>query len=72
MSLWVYMTPYFKSSDNTFSYTFYTITVVLQAFHSVSVYASFVPMLMFFNRISDKQFGGTYTTLLNTIMNLGF
>jgi len=30
-----------------------------------------VSILAFFSRISDSRFGGTYMTLLNTLLNLG-
>ena len=67
---WVYVTPYFKLENNEFSYSFFIISIVLEAFHSVAIYTSFIPMAFFFSQISDKNFGGTYLTFLNTIMNL--
>lgn len=67
---WVYVTPYFKLENNEFSYSFYMISIVLEAFHSIAIYTSFIPMSFFFTQISDKNFGGTYLTFLNTIMNL--
>ena len=69
-ALWVYAAPYFKSETNEFSYTFYFICLLLEAFHSVTIYSSYIPVMYFFSQISDKNFGGTYLTFLNTVSNL--
>ena len=69
-AIWVYMTPSFQNSDHTYSAYYYGATLIIQALHSLVMYASYLPMMYFFTKISDKTVGATYMTLLNTISNL--
>lgn len=71
MASWVYVTPFFKDQETgEFSNSYFLIMLGIQSLHSVVLYASFIPMMFFFSQISDKNFGGTYMTFLNTIANL--
>lgn len=67
---WVYVTPQFKFENNEFSFAYFFVTMILQALHSISIYGSYIPVMFFFSQISDKNFGGTYLTFLNTVSNL--
>ena len=69
--LWVYLTPSFKSLDNTFPIYFYALCLLLNCISSTVSTTMTVTQVAFFTRISDKSIGGTYMTLLNTISNLG-
>jgi len=69
-AFWVYVTPKFKTNDGQFSFSFYIICLLIEAFHSVFIYFSYIPMAFFFSQISDKNIGATYLTFLNTIQNL--
>ena len=66
----VYLTPIFILDNKEFPFSFYAVILIIEAFHSVAVYSSFMPVTFFFSQISDKNFGGTYLTFLNTISNL--
>jgi len=67
---WVWFTPLFQNSDKTYPAYYFGFTLTIQALHSVVMYLSYLPMMYFFAKISDKAFGATYMTLLNTISNL--
>ncbi len=69
-SVWIYTTPYFKDDANELNFTFYFLTIVLEGFHSIAVYSTYMPMMYFFSSISDKNYGGTYLTFFNTVNNL--
>lgn len=49
---------------------YYVVLLMVFAVHQVAVYSMFVSGMAFHARISDPTIGGTYMTLLNTIMNL--
>ncbi len=50
---------------------FYTLLVVVMGIHEVSSNLISGSMMSFFAKIADPSIGGTYMTLLNTVMNLG-
>ncbi len=71
MALWVYVTPLFKDEETgEFQNSYYLISLIIQGLNSIIMYATFIPVMIFFAQISDKNFGGTYLTFLNTIYNL--
>jgi hypothetical protein len=70
-AVWVYLTPFFKDSNNEYPFYYYVICVLINAVHSVFVYTIFVAQVSFFAKVSDKKIGGTYMTFLNTMSNLG-
>ena len=68
---WVYITPLFQTDDGSFPAYYYALCLLIEAVHSISIYSTYLPIMFFFNQISDKTVGATYLTLLNTISNLG-
>lgn len=68
---WVYVTPYFKDSNNEYPFYYYALCLIINILHSVFAYSMFVSQMSFFAQISDKKIGGTYMTFLNTLSNLG-
>lgn len=69
-AIWVFITPLFKNQDQTYSMSYFLMCVLIQALHSITMYAMHLPMMFFFTKISDKNIGATYLTFLNTISNL--
>ncbi|XP_060878681.1 acetyl-coenzyme A transporter 1-like [Metopolophium dirhodum] len=50
---------------------YYALLVFILSIHKILPNIMAVSTLSFFSRISDSRFGGTYMTLLNTLLNLG-
>jgi PAT family acetyl-CoA transporter-like MFS transporter 1 len=71
MTLFVYFTPSFQNSNQTFPWYYYALAVGLYSIHQVFLYSMFVSQMAFFAKVSDPKIGGTYMTLLNTLANLG-
>lgn len=64
--------PYFTDANGEISFTLYGILIVNNIIHAGFMDCMFVAQMAFFARVSDPLIGGTYMTLLNTIMNLGY
>ncbi|VVC36431.1 Hypothetical protein CINCED_3A008525 [Cinara cedri] len=57
--------------DVYFQFCYYLVLVFMLLVQEVLTYIIFISILSFFYRISDLCYGGTYMTLLNTLLNLG-
>ena len=68
---WAYFTPVMQNSDSSYPTYYYMACLILEAMHSVAIYATYIPMSIFFSKITDKKIGATYITFLNTVSNLG-
>lgn len=58
-------------SMNPIPWGFYTLVVLVCFAGAVTSQCMFVSTMAFFARVSDPAMGGTYMTMLNTLMNLG-
>ena len=67
----VYVTPLMKAEDDTFPGYYYPLVIAVFALHRATLYACFLSMVAFCARLSDPAVGGTYMTLLMTLINLG-
>ena len=67
----VYITPLVKLSDGAFPGYYYPLVIAVFALHRATLYAQKVSLVAFMVRISDPVIGGTYMTLLMTLLNLG-
>jgi hypothetical protein len=60
MVFWCFLTPYFKSADNSFPFYYFLLCVVISGLNSSMVTTHSVAQVAFFTRVSDKTVGGTY------------
>jgi len=67
----VYITPLVKLSDGAFPGYYYPLVIAVFALHRATLYCQFLSLIAFMARISDPAIGGTYMTLLMTLINLG-
>ncbi|KAL5252420.1 hypothetical protein ACHWQZ_G015256 [Mnemiopsis leidyi] len=61
---------YYTFSVAEFGPSFYVAGLIIQVLYSVAATMMFVSQMMFNARVSDVKMGGTYMTLLNTLINL--
>ena len=71
MTIFVFLTPSFRTGNDHFSYIFYGIYFTLNLINSIIGYVFFVSIGSFQARITDKTIGGTYMTFLALFLNLG-
>lgn len=71
LALWVYITPQFRTSNNEYPYYYILLYMVINSVYCLVFSAMALFKTAFFTHISDKNIGGTYMTLLNTIANIG-
>ena len=57
-AFWVYITPWFKDSNNEYPFIFYIYCLIINAIHSIFIYTIFVAPSAFFAKISDEKIGG--------------
>ncbi|CAF1057748.1 unnamed protein product [Brachionus calyciflorus] len=69
--LWVYVTPEFRTANNEYPYYYFLLYIALNSLYFLIFSAMALFKTAFFTHISDKNIGGTYMTLLNTIANIG-
>lgn len=70
---WAYYTPYMQDTETkTYSFNYYVVCVVLEAFHSIAIYSTYIPMSIFFNRVTDKNIGATYITFCKLNSNISY
>ncbi|XP_033103886.1 acetyl-coenzyme A transporter 1-like [Anneissia japonica] len=67
----VWWAPSVRLNDGEFPYYFYTALFLSQTIHLITVTAMFSSFVTFHIKISDPLIGGTYLTLLSTVLNLG-
>ena len=67
----VYITPLVKLSDGAFPGYYFPLVIAVFALHRATLYCQFLSLIAFMARISDPAIGGTYMTLLMTLINLG-
>jgi len=67
----VYITPIVKLADGEFPGYYFPLVIAVFALHRATLYAQFLSLIAFMARISDPAVGGTYMTLLMTLINLG-
>ena len=67
----VYITPLVKLSDGSFPGYYYPLVIAVFALHRATLYCQFLSLIAFMARVSDPAIGGTYMTLLMTLINLG-
>ncbi|XP_033103914.1 acetyl-coenzyme A transporter 1-like [Anneissia japonica] len=60
-----------RLEDGEFPYYFYVAMFLSHALKLVTITTMSIAFVTFHNEISDPLIGGTYTTLLNTVLNLG-
>jgi hypothetical protein len=60
MTLFVFITPYFKLETGGFPYTYYLLFFIITLVNSILGYVFFVSVGSFQARITDKTVGGTY------------
>ncbi len=60
MTLFVFVTPYFKTENGGFTYKYYFLYFIITLTNSVLSYVFFVSVGSFQARITDKTIGGTY------------
>ncbi|CAF1360381.1 unnamed protein product [Didymodactylos carnosus] len=72
VAIFVYVTSLFQIlNSKSFHWYYYLIAIILLGINEALVYAMIVSLVSFFANVSDPKIGGTYMTLLNTIVNLG-
>lgn len=58
------------AGDNTPGFSFFAPLMLVMVVHEVASNLAFLSFMTFFSQISDPHIGGSYMTLLNTLMNL--
>ncbi len=71
VAAWVYATPLFKDTNNSYPFYYYVLCLFINIAHTIFSYSMFVSQMSFYAQVSDKSIGGTYMTFLNTLSNLG-
>lgn len=71
ITIWVYYTPAFRDSHNNYPLYYFFIYIIINSVYSLIFSSMALFKTAFFTNISDKNIGGTYMTLLNTIANIG-
>ncbi|RNA05481.1 acetyl-coenzyme A transporter 1 [Brachionus plicatilis] len=72
LAIWVYITPQFRSvNDGGYTFQYFFLYMILNTVYCLIFSSMALFKTAFFTEISDKNIGGTYMTLLNTIANIG-
>lgn len=69
-ALLITLLVFYAFSASEFGAMFYIAGLIIQILYSAAATMMFVSQMMFNARVSDVKMGGTYMTLLNTMINL--
>jgi MFS transporter, PAT family, solute carrier family 33 (acetyl-CoA transportor), member 1 len=72
ISTLVWATPLIIGGSNEVPVYYYVLILVIYSFYQVFLYAMFCAAMAFFAKVSDPRMGGTFMTLLNTLVSFEF
>lgn len=69
ISTLVWATPLIIQDRNNIPIYYYVMILVIYSFYQIFLYAMFCSAMAFFAKVSDPRMGGTFMTLLNTLVS---
>ena len=72
LAAWIYTGPMFIETTNSKFWIYIGVFATLNGVYSLLIAALDMLRVYFYAKISDKNIGGTYMTLLHTLSNMGY